>query len=476
MFMLAALALAGTASAQLVDPMCQKLRPQPGNEVRMKPWELTIDAWNQTSRSYTNVGTVYSKALAQIAGDFEADHEIGISVHGANINGIGHDPNSRFAPPAFFGASFKNKYYKIDEVEFASLNTPEVTRAVVSEYAYGLAPSGMLNIANERGEHTGYLLAGGNPFIFNGEPGPVPAPPTLFKGSVAFLPAETSQTCPMIFPEPAIDDMGKVTNTVRCHRPTGICVFSVWKFMDPANVLDPDCLYWCIVNDIDAPTSCVTTGIAKWTNGSDICMTELVPNSHFGGGVHGFELGITDPADDSIFELILIFTGDSVVEGPGGVSHMEKVRVQRVGNDLVTLSEEIFGSQLWEDTVTLPYDAGLDHGWLQDGGDYLWISAFREANPGVHVVDYETGELVLSLHGFNGSVADQYTYPAGVVGYGRAGQPGSFFALATSTLKGLLPPIPDPCTIDFSCGVGVVYLVDISDIQLPVKQKSPISV
>lgn len=472
MRLLVLLSLASASLAQLIDPMCRKPADTEVNEVFLKPWDVSIDQWLPEVKQYVTRGKTTTKVLAQSKGDFESDHAFGISVHAANVYGGKHDPNTnKYLPPVYFGASFKNTFYHLSDVLFEDINTPNKTSGNLKVHGYGLGPSGIWNVEDKEGNFAGQLIGGGNPFRINRDP--ETGETIRSKGSVAFLPKDPSESCPMLFPEADVDDKGKVVNTVYCHKPTGVCFFSVWKFLTRTERLDPDCLWWCIPDDLSNPTSCLSEDILTYENGrTKVCNTKIEEGTHYGGGVHGFTLGNTDPSDPSIFDLILIFTGGPEIEGPGGVSHMKKITVQRRGDSVVTLKVEEFGSQLWQDTVELPYDAGLDHGFLEEGGEYLWISSFREKNPGIHMVDYSTGELIYSLHGFNGSVADQYTYPSGVHGFGRAGQKGSFLVLTTSTLKGLQPFIPRPCGFNFECGVGPVYLVDISGI-VPPKRRSP---
>merc|ERR1711976_1019860 len=87
----------------------------------------------------------------------------------------------------------------------------------------------------------------------------------------------------------------------------------------------------------------------------------------------------------------------------------KKVRVRKLETgDMTVLRSEVFGRDLFEGTVGRPstygkadHDAGGDHAWPDESGKYLWVSTFRTGNPGVHMLDYETGELIYSVHGMD---------------------------------------------------------------------------
>eukprot|EP00004_Rigifila_ramosa_P015703 TRINITY_DN3664_c0_g1_i5.p1 TRINITY_DN3664_c0_g1~~TRINITY_DN3664_c0_g1_i5.p1 ORF type:complete len:462 (+),score=128.11 TRINITY_DN3664_c0_g1_i5:868-2253(+) len=452
--MMMILVLAGAVAAQMVDPMCKKIT-RTANEIRshQPAWVLDVDAWNATTKTYTTVGSIFAQAFSSVSGDFGSDREIGTSLHAANVNPIGHDETDPITADIFFGGSFTNKYYKIEGLRHSEINRPESTTAQLSEYAYGLSPASMLNVEAADGSLAGHLIAGGTPFLVNVDPNPVPGPPVLFKGSVAFLPATQSDSCDMLFPPPELDEQGKCINTAACHFESGVCLFTGWKFMSPSNVLDPDCLYSCILDDVHMPTGCVAWSIVQFSNGTDVCMTPVVPDTHFGGGPHSVVVGETLSQDNNTFEIVLLFTGESALLGPGGATHLEKLILRREGNDVITLSEQIYGEQLWKDTVETGYDVGLDKMWLQRDKRILWIITIRDSNAGAHAVDYASGDLLLSLHGFNGTIPDQYTYPAGISGYGSAGAAGSFLNIVCGTNNA-------------AAGLASVVLIDISELQL----------
>merc|ERR1711953_960361 len=95
-----------------------------------------------------------------------------------------------------------------------------------------------------------------------------------------------------------------------------------------------------------------------------------------------------------------------------GESSMKKVRCQKTtSGDMTVLKSEVFGRDLFEGTTGRPstygkadHDAGGDHAWPDESGKYLWVSTFRVSNPGVHMLDYQTGELIYSVHGMDSLV------------------------------------------------------------------------
>merc|ERR1712139_332569 len=100
---------------------------------------------------------------------------------------------------------------------------------------------------------------------------------------------------------------------------------------------------------------------------------------------------------------------------------------------------EAFGEELTTDTVAgTKYDVGLDHMW-RDAAGYVWFSTFRRHNAGEHVLDYKTGKLIASFHGF-----DKYPHiiqpynPSGITIVGGFGQQGSVAVVAVETV----PPLP----------------------------------
>ena len=54
------------------------------------------------------------------------------------------------------------------------------------------------------------------------------------------------------------------------------------------------------------------------------------------------------------------------------------------------------------------------------------------SHPGVHMLDYETGKLLYSIHGMSDMLKGNYAYSAGIHGIGALGQSNSVLAVATS--------------------------------------------
>lgn len=441
------------------DPLCQKLKPgSKSKRVPMFSKIVQIDMWNDTSRTYFNAGSLMTKYV-------DSKEFLHNSIHGAHVYA-----GKNFAPKGgtdklpliVYGSTFAQKYYEIGGITFDDLTSTadccdHKKDVKLSLFGYGFAPSGLFAIDNKDGELQGWLTAGGNPFFFNIPPQlKIRQGALLNRGSIAFMPAQPTEHCPKLFPTKDFKVspiLGQTMNTVKCHVGTGVCFFSEYKFFTPFTPVDKDCLYWCIPDDIYKPTFCKAGGIVTYPYGDPICTEAFTGGTHLGGCVHGLEVGNTDPHDSTIFDLILIFTGGVTTKGEGGASHMKKLTMQRFpGGKPRTLRSEYFGEQLWRNTVELPFDVGLDHAWLEEGGEYLWVCSFRDSNPGVHMVEYATGNLVLSLHGFT-SVPNinGYIFPSGISGYGKHGKPYSFIHLcATNAIQVL--------------GTGVNYIFDISRI------------
>merc|ERR1719162_238694 len=152
----------------------------------------------------------------------------------------------------------------------------------------------------------------------------------------------------------------------------------------------------------------------------------------------------TDKEDPSQFDIFLVMTGGA--QFVGGESSVRKVRVQKdlATNDVKVLSHQRFGDDLFVASVNrtspdgmAPLDAGGDHAWPDESGKYLWVSTFRYGNSGVHMLDYETGELIYSIHGTatyqgRGVVKHNYAYSAGIHGGGWLGHERGTLLLGTS--------------------------------------------
>eukprot|EP00928_Gymnodinium_smaydae_P002083 TRINITY_DN10731_c0_g1_i2.p1 TRINITY_DN10731_c0_g1~~TRINITY_DN10731_c0_g1_i2.p1 ORF type:complete len:247 (-),score=35.15 TRINITY_DN10731_c0_g1_i2:274-1014(-) len=229
-----------------------------------------------------------------------------------------------------------------------------------------------------------------------------------------------------------------------------------------------DCLHYCVVKWMDGGISqCDTGGIVVDDKGEPICSKKGQ------GATHGMTVAHVDQNDASQFDIFLVFTGGATFDG--GESSMKKVRCQKTpDNQLVVLRSEIFGRELFETTVGRPstygnaqHDVGGDHAWPDESGKYLWVSTFRVGNPGVHMLDYETGALMYSIHGMSDLVPNNYAYSAGIHGVGSLGVKGSNLVVGTSAcaMTNMCAPFPyTPFTPHYMEAKGIMYVIDLSEI------------
>jgi len=425
----------------------------------LDPYPITVYKWDSVGKNYTAVGQIASHVLAPTfpsPGGF--GDGFGIFTHGPLMRPQDiKEPGT--LPPVYFSASFKNKVYRVDGIK-AGQPANQPWTGNLSVMGDGVAPSTTWPITTEpngQGALKGFLVAEGNPFWINRNVNG--SGHETLKGGVTYMSASDDSNCTTIFPTNTFNPMkmllGQVVNTVQCHEQSGVCFFSVWKFYDDSfpEMMAPDCLYWCTVDDMTNPQKCIAGDVVKDDKGNKICHSKEAPY-HRGGAVHGFTVGNTDPNDPDSFDLLLLFTGGAGFDQ--GVSSMHKLKVKTLLDDVQVQSMVPFATDLWNVTVKEPHDIGLDHAWVDDTKKLIWVSAFRETNPGIHMVDYETGELKYSLRGFDSYFPGQFTYPAGVSGTGTLGQEGSLLALATSTQKGLtVPPL-------LQWGRSGVFIIDIS--------------
>jgi len=213
-------------------------------------------------------------------------------------------------------------------------------------------------------------------------------------------------------------------------------------------------------------TNCVNAGVVTDENGEQICSKKGQ------GATHGTVRHL-DKEDPTQFDIFLVFTGEATFDA--GESSLRKLRCQKTADgDLAVLRSEIFGRDLFEGTVGRPstfghakHDVGGDHAWPDASGKYLWVSTFRVGNPGVHMLDYETGELIYSVHGMADLVPKNYAYSAGIHGLGSLGTAGSNLLVGTSAcaLTKACAPIPyTNYTPGFLEAKGIMYIIDLSEI------------
>merc|ERR1712048_1347284 len=341
--------------------------------------------------------------------------------------------------------------------------------------ANAIAPSTAWPLEDGDGNVNGLLVAEGQPFavsaLLDGKHR------ELYFGGVDYISKEPK--CDQVFPNEIDTDShmkrGEVVNTVSCQPENGICFFSVWNFYDDSGIWPAahalgmdDCLHYCVMESMDGSiNNCKFGGVVTDENGERICSKKGQ------GAVHGMTVAHLDKDDPTQFDIFLVFTGGAVFDG--GESSMKKVRVQKVPEgDMVVRKSEVFGRDLFEGTVGRPstyghadHDVGGDHAWPDESGKYLWVSTFRVGNPGVHMLDYQTGELLYSIHGLYNLVPNNYAYSAGIHGLGSLGTPGSTLVVGTSAcaITKACAPIPyTPLTPKFLEAKGIMYVIDLSEI------------
>jgi len=267
-----------------------------------------------------------------------------------------------------------------------------------------------------------------------------------------------------------------VVNTVDCHPDFGVCFFSVWKFYDDSrmwsNKSAPDCLYYCILEEGTLQTGgmpiCKSAGVLKDENQKPVCHVDGL------GAVHGFTIGNTVSKwgpDKGSFDMFLMYTGGATFDA--GTSLLRKLTVE-VSKPILqeksvhTTKASWFGRELFSETVPPGHDVGGDHAWVDATGKWVWVSTFRVDNPGVHMLDYVTGDLLYSIHGMQDFLPNNYAYSAGIHGIGTLGKPGSVLAVATSACtlphKACFPAPWSPITPKFMEAIGVMYVLDLSKV------------
>jgi hypothetical protein len=362
--------------------------------------------------------------------------DFGIFLHGPHFR-----PKQRlagdYAPPVYVSGSLVDKIWRIDNIQPAPGGALAATLKFVS---WANAPSTMWFVPPAyAGGPERFLTAEGNPFFVN----PGNHTMDVWLGGVDLVDEEN---CTTLFPVGGMDRlMGKVVNTVECHA-SGFCFFSVWKFYDDSLPSNDDCLYWCQTKSLDDPTSCISSGILTDEAGKQLC------HRRGKGAVHGFMVGKTDRENSNAFDLLLLYTGKGTFDK--GESHMEMLKVVvRRGQAPRTVSRKMWGTDLTNKTVMPGHDVGVDHAWTDDDGKYVWVGSFRKMNDGVHMVEYDTGALVHSIHGISSIIPNKkYTYVSGIAGQGAWGKPGSVLAVATCQEYGS----------QWTGGESAVVLIDIS--------------
>lgn len=386
--------------------------------------------------------------------------EIGVFAHGPQMDNdalaqsctLQGCPNE--IPPTYVSASITSKVFAVD-----SINTT-TWRAKAKLVAWTDAPSTQYNVRDQKGPKgkvVAMLVADGVPTApVQGVTGPQ-GQTDYSRGGVTAVYADKTIK---IFPSPTIaaefQVAGRVVNTVQCHEGSGICWFSVWKFYGKKADWDPDCLWWCVLDDFKHPTKCIVGGVMNDAKGRPFCHNSDsgddggVDGTTIGGGVHGFgkghEKNLNAEGTEAIVDLFLVYTGGS--DFTRGVSWIRKVTIhlnRRNGTDATQsiIADAPWGSDLWEDTIAnhSTQDVGCDHAWMDLSKQNVWVTTFRQPNDGIHLLDYATGRLIHSYHGMAKQRVPNpggpfyyanYSYSAGVSGRGVTGTPNSIVTFATS--------------------------------------------
>jgi len=447
-------AVATVLGGDICKPAANFPQAVEGRKVELKPLTLTLSRWDAALGEYVPQGLVSAQALH--------DEEFSAMTHGAKIRRAdvrsrnrSQSPEqfSKSLPPVYFTGTYVDKYYMLDAIDAtaAPLGSGLVGPAWNGELkmmGWTIAPSTLYAVesdgldGHEKDELNGFLIAGGNPFVM--DPGNHSRQMNL--GGLTYMSTEGCTKLFPVSPDPYAMT-GRVINTIDCHKRTGMCFFSAWKFDGgPKGTPFPDCLWYCRPDDLNNPQKCTSVGVMKDENGQSICR-----DYRLGGGVHGLTVMHDDPTDPNSFDLLLVFTAGAGYDKGESWMSMLRVSVSDTGGDVMTRSQRFWGASLWNDTIAKPRDAGCDHATLDDAGR-VWVSTFRSGNAGVHMLDYD-GMLQYSIHGFN-TVPGQYQYPAGLSGFGTLFESNSMMAVATSAEKMGIPIF----------GTATMFLIDISKV------------
>lgn len=440
-----------------------------GETVEFSPYTLKVSAWNRTTKSSTEHGIISSHVIAGAQDTWQ------MYLHGPHIHAREREVGDLSMPPVYVFATWNNRVYRWDNFSQPSSSGP--MRATQRMVGHTLAPSTGFPIDDPQSTRVkGLLVAEGQPFWFSDEPGAPRA--SLYKGGIHFLPSTDSyaENCTQVFPtNPFHKKFGQVTNTVDCHKGTGVCFFTVWKFYDDdmpwsniSNLVANDCLYYCIMapGGLNSKPSCRKTGVVVDEHGERICHKNGV------GAVHGMTVAKTDPLDANKFDILLVYTGKGAKTITDGESSMKKVTLQAFPGgalDIKVLHSAPFATELFVDYARAKGgDVGGDHAWVDDSGKFVWISAFRTHCVGLHMVEYDTGKLIHSVTGIDSFVPNNYAYPAGIHGVGTIGKKGSYLAVATSACRSTKACFPIPWMKPIPKALwakAVFFVIDLSSLQ-----------
>merc|ERR1719201_852986 len=368
-----------------------------GTRVELAPHTLTVSTWRTGGGAelrQKEVGTLTSYALP---GQF---HTWQLMLHGPKVRHRERVDNTSI-PPMYAYGTWTNQMYRWDNFSLQANGTLAATQRMVG---HALAPSTGFAIEDDASTRMkGLLVAQGQPFYLSNDKN---ASGQMYKGGVSFIPStqDPAATCTQLFPADDFHkEFGQVVNTVDCHRGTGVCFFTVWKFYDDQSpiwnpwteMVADDCLYYCITEpgSLESGTpGCAKTGVVYDEHGVHVCHKKGV------GAVHGMTVGLTDKSDPTVFDILLVFTGKATFTD--GESSMKKLKVQLQHPSGIGMPEfKVLQSQPFAEELFLGVtrakggDVGGDHAWVDDTGRYVWISCFRTSAAGVHMVDYQNGTL-----------------------------------------------------------------------------------
>jgi len=446
-----------------------------GDSVEFQPYKLDVSSWGHSQYVQNPFGHINSYTIKGQQNTWQ------MYLHGPHIRASERSA-PRSMPSVYVFATFTNKIFKFENFT-APVNDgrPRALQATQKLVGHALAPSTGFVMEDMYRGIKGLLVAEGQPFWFSNFFFGSGFPKEIYKGGVQFLPTgPVEKNCTQIFPNmhssPLHVMTGQVVNTVDCHKPTGVCFFSVWKFYDDqaplwnriSEIISNDCLHYCFVTKAaleGKEATCIQGGVVHDEHGHIVCHKKNV------GAVHGFEIGNSHKDDPSKFDLFLVFTGKARMTD--GESSMMKLTMQVVlagdRHELKVLHSVPFATDLFQQDFpngTQRADAGGDHAWVDDSGKYIWVSCFRKERVGVHMLDYETGKVIYSVSGINTFVPNQYTYTAGIDGVGTLGQPGSWLVVATCSCHSLevcMPTLPWTWPIpEKFWSTGVLFAIDLN--------------
>lgn len=420
-----------------------------GDDVQFSPHILIVNTYDRAKKSVLPTGTITSYALAGTEDTWQ------MYLHGPLVRER-ERTDAESIPPIYVQGTWVQKVYRWDS--FGKPQAGKSLQAKQKMVGKTISPSTSFPIEDANSTRVkGLMVAGGGSFAL-----------PSYKGGVYFLPADRKSECTEVFPISGRKMWGQVVNTVDCHKGTGICFFTVWKYYDdqapiwkPVGKLAPDCLHYCIAEGLDSKPSCKRAGVVVDENGNKVCHKDGV------GAVHGMTLGNTDKTNPAKFDIFIVYTGKATFDA--GESSMKKVSLEVKGSgdsrELTVLKTQPFGTDLFVDLPEQGHDMGGDHAWVDSTGKWVWVSTFRKTVSGVHLLEYDTGRLHTSITGMSDYLANNYAYSAGIHGVGTLGQKGSYLVVATSacTSPAVCAPIPPVWPIPkFFWAKGILFIIDLS--------------